>query len=143
MSSLKNRITALMIVSIIAVIALATFVADRTLQPPPPDATIEPLARSLAFAVTMAERDPSLQQPGYFQIEQKPPQGDLDGMLSEFLEKALARVGEPRTAMVIRSPGNPAPVAAIALEKAAGWLRKFRIWVRRRAAGRFSACGSG
>jgi signal transduction histidine kinase len=121
MSSLKNRITALMIVSIIAVIALATFVADRTLQPPPPDATIEPLARSLAFAVTMAERDPSLQQPGYFQIEQKPPQGDLDGMLSEFLEKALARVGLPRTAMVIRSPGNPAPVAAIALEKG-GWL---------------------
>lgn len=121
MSSLKNRITALMIVSIIAVIALATFVADRTLQPPPPDATIEPLARSLAFAVTMAERDPSLQQPGYFQIEQKPPEGDLDGMLSEFLEKALARVGEPRTAMVIRSPGNPAPVAAIALEKG-GWL---------------------
>ncbi|TZG34177.1 ATP-binding protein [Agrobacterium sp. B1(2019)] len=121
MSSLKNRITALMIVSIIAVIALATFVADRTLQPPPPDATIEPLARSLAFAVTMAERDPSLQQPGYFQIEQKPPQGDLDGMLSEFLEKALARVGEPRTAMVIRSPGNPAPVAAITLEKG-GWL---------------------
>lgn len=121
MSSLRNRIAALLIISIIAVIALATVVADRTLQPPPPDATIEPLARSLAFAVTMAERDPSLRQPGYFQIEQKPPEGDLDGMLSEFLEKALARVGEPRTAMVIRSPGNPAPMAAIAIEKG-GWL---------------------
>ncbi|AQS65050.1 Adaptive-response sensory-kinase SasA [Rhizobium rhizogenes] len=121
MNSLRNRIAALLIASIIAVIALATIVADRTLQPPPPGATIEPLARSLAFAVTMAERDPSLQQPGYFRIEQKPPEGDLDGMLSEFLEKALARVGEPRTAMVIRSPGNPAPMAAIALEKD-GWL---------------------
>ncbi|MFK3780391.1 ATP-binding protein [Agrobacterium sp. NPDC089420] len=121
MNSLRNRIAILLIASIIAVIALATVVADRTLQPPPPDATIEPLARSLAFAVTMAERDPSLQQPGYFRIEPKPPEGDLDGMLSEFLEKALARVGEPRTAMVIRSPGNPAPVAAIALEKD-GWL---------------------
>lgn len=121
MNSLRNRITALMIVSIIAVIALATLVADRTLQPPPPDATIEPLARSLAFAVTMAERDPTLQQLDYFQIEQKPPEGDFDGMLSEFLEKALTRVGEPRTAMVIRSPGNSAPVAAVALEKG-GWL---------------------
>jgi signal transduction histidine kinase len=121
MSSLRNRIAALLIVSIIAVIALATVVADQTLQPPPPDATIEPVARSLAFAVTMAERDPSLQQPGYFRIEQKPPEGDLDGMLSEFLEKALAQVGEPRTAIVIRAPGSNAPVAAIALEKS-GWL---------------------
>lgn len=121
MNSLRNRIAALLISSIVAVIALATVVADRTLQPPPRDATIEPLARSLAFAVRMAERDPSLQQPGYFRIEQKPPEGDLDGMLSEFLEKALARVGEPRTAMVIRSAGNPAPLAAIALQKE-GWL---------------------
>ncbi|MDX8326349.1 ATP-binding protein [Agrobacterium tumefaciens] len=121
MSSLRNRIAALLIVSIIAVIALATVVADQTLQPPPPDAAIEPVARSLAFAVTMAERDPSLQQPGYFRIEQKPPEGDLDGMLSEFLEKALAQVGEPRTAIVIRAPGSNAPVAAIALEKS-GWL---------------------
>lgn len=121
MSSLRSRITALMIVSIIAVIALATIVADRTLQPPPPDATIEPVARSLSFAVTMVERDPTLQQPGYFEIKQKPPKGDFDGMLSEFLEKALGRVGEPRTAMVIRSPGNSAPVAAVAL-KNGGWL---------------------
>lgn len=121
MNSLRNRIAALLIASIIAVIALATVVADRTLRPPPPDATIEPLARSLAFAVTMAERDPTLQQPGYFRIEQRPPTGDPDGMLSEFLEKALTRVGEPRAAIVVRMPGNPAPVAAIALEKG-GWL---------------------
>jgi signal transduction histidine kinase len=121
MNSLRNRIAALLIASIIAVIALATVVADRTLQPPPPDTTIEPLARSLAFAVTMAERDSSLQQPGYFRIEQKPPEGDPDGRLSEFLEKAMARIGEPRTLMVIRTPGNPAPLAVIALEKG-GWL---------------------
>lgn len=143
MSSLRNRIAALLIVSIIAVIALATVVADQTLQPPPPDATIEPVARSLAFAVTMAERDPSLQQPGYFRIEQKPPEGDLDGMLSEFLEKALAQVGEPRTAIVIRAPGSNAPVAAIALEKS-GWLvAEIPHMGPPRAAGRFSACGSG
>ncbi|MBO9654786.1 MAG: HAMP domain-containing protein [Agrobacterium tumefaciens] len=121
MSSLRNRIAALLIVSIVAVIALATVVADRTLQPPPPDRAMEPLARSLAFAVTMAERDPSLRQPGYFQIQRKPPDGDLDPLLSDFLEKSLARVGEPRTAMVLRMRRNPAPVAAIAL-KTDGWL---------------------
>ncbi|MFS8123446.1 ATP-binding protein [Rhizobium sp. BR 250] len=121
MSSLRNRIAALLIVSIVAVIALATVVADRTLQPPPPDRAMEPLARSLAFAVTMAERDPSLRQPGYFQIQRKSPEGDLDPLLSDFLEKSLARVGEPRTTMVLRMRRNPAPVAAIAL-KTDGWL---------------------
>ncbi len=48
-------------------------------------------------------------------------------MLSEFLEKALAQVGEPRTAIVIRAPGSNAPVAAKALEKADGRSRKFCI----------------
>ncbi|UXS03309.1 ATP-binding protein [Agrobacterium tumefaciens] len=121
MNSLRNRIAALLIAAIIAVVALATFTAQQTLQPPSPLSTIDPIARLLGLAVTIAEREPALLPDEGLSVQAEPPAGHVDGMLSEFLGKALAIQGNGRAAMVVRVENHPAPVAAVALEKG-GWL---------------------
>ncbi|QCI99389.1 ATP-binding protein [Agrobacterium larrymoorei] len=121
MNSLRNRIAALLVISIIAVVALATFTAMKTLQPPSPAATIEPIARQLAFAVKIAEAGNDAALDGYYKLSQTPPEGENEEMLSHFLETALSSNGTPYVATVVRQPGREAPTAAIALERG-GWL---------------------
>lgn len=121
MNTIRNRIAVLLVVSIVAVVGLATLTAQRTLQPPSAASTIEPIARQLGFAIKAAESGEQAALTGYYSFATMPPSGETDEMLSRFLEKALARQGDPHTAMVVRMQDRAAPVAAIALKKG-DWL---------------------
>lgn len=121
MSSLRNRIAALLIVAIISVVALATLAAQQALQPPSPSATVEPLARHLELVARVVEQDPSIAAASGVELRSAPDAGKVDEGLSHFLQRAFAANGSTRTAIVSRDPSRPSPVLSVTLSNGR-WL---------------------
>lgn len=115
MSTLRNRVAALLILAIVTVVGLATFAASQALQPPLPEATIEPIARQIHLLISMVERNRSDAIASGLQLQTDPRPGDKDEGLSRFLMRSLQKTGEPRTAIVTESPTDPALIASVDL----------------------------
>ncbi|MTH77863.1 ATP-binding protein [Paracoccus aestuariivivens] len=117
MNSLRTRIAALLIAAIVAVVVLATFTATRVMQPPSPQATMEPVAWQIHLTMTLlghgAGPSPDLRS--------APAEGLADTRMTDFLRHALARTGEPLEAIVTHETGVAALTASIPVADQ-GWL---------------------
>lgn len=96
MTSLRARIAALLITAILTVVGLATLAASRALTPPPPSATMEPIARQLHILVRLAQEDPTAMRDAGEMIRDRPAEGEPNDRLSRFLTRALEK---PATAI--------------------------------------------
>lgn len=106
MNSLRNRITALLILAIVTVVGLATFAASRVLQPPSPEATMEPIARQIHLLIAMTVRDRADALAVGVRLQTEPEAGVENEKLSRFLTKALERTGHTRRAIVTERVGT-------------------------------------
>ncbi|KJS10789.1 MAG: histidine kinase [Hoeflea sp. BRH_c9] len=115
MKSLRNRLVLLLIVAIVTVVALATFAASRVLQPPLPEATVEPVARQLHFLANLIESDRQVAIALGVKLQDTPAEGVEITPMSRFLSRALEKTGTARTVVVSQAPGTPMVVASVQL----------------------------
>ncbi|TPW28961.1 ATP-binding protein [Pararhizobium mangrovi] len=113
MRSLRARIALLIVATIGGVVALASFAAIATMQPPRMEATLLPEARQLAALLRLQARYPDADTG--ITLGPKPAEGRYDPRGSRLLRTALRRVGVDRPVRV--SGGEPADlhIASIAL----------------------------
>jgi signal transduction histidine kinase len=122
MKSLRNRLVLLLIVAIVTVVGLATFAASRALQPPLPEATIEPVARQLHFMADLVEKHRQDAVALGVKLQDKPASGVEVDLMSRFLGRALERTGKPTNAVVTQASGtSPTVIASVELG-ANDWL---------------------
>ncbi|MFT4012620.1 MAG: ATP-binding protein [Paracoccus sp. (in: a-proteobacteria)] len=118
MDSLRTRIAALLITAIVSVVVLATYAATRVMQPPSPQATMEPVARQIhTTAALLGYGAPALVSVG---LQPEPAQGEIDQHQTGFLREALRRTGAPLDVVVTRQ-GERQPLSA-SIHVAQGWL---------------------
>jgi len=115
MNSLRARFAALLVLAIVSVVALATFAASRALQPPPPEATMEPLARQLAMLAAMARTDRTSAEAAGLSIRTSPAQGRPEERMTGALAHALRHIGLPQAVFVSRSRDTPVLTASVDL----------------------------
>lgn len=121
MTSLRTRITILLIVAILAVVGLATLAASRVLKPPAPEITIEPVARQIHILAALAETAPeSLRQVGGL-VQDDPAGGEVLERMTVFLADALQRTGEARRIIVSRDGPGEMLLASVGLSDG-NWL---------------------
>ncbi|EKF42551.1 integral membrane sensor signal transduction histidine kinase [Nitratireductor indicus C115] len=121
MRSLRARIVALLILAIVTVVGLATFAASRALQPPLPEATMEPVARQLHLLARLVENNRPEAVAAGVTLDEIPAQGRKQEGPSRFLARSLANTGEARNVIVTRSADTPALTASVDLGEE-GWL---------------------
>ncbi len=121
MTSLSARIAALMIVAIVTVAGLATLAASRALVPPPPQATIEPVARQIQILAGIAETDPGALAQAGGRLSAVPADGRADPHATRFLARALEKTGPHREVQVSHGTDLPAKTASVRLA-GGGWL---------------------
>lgn len=115
MTSLRNRIAVLLILAIVSVVGLATFAASRALQPPLPQATMEPLARQLHVLAKLAQADRQAALVAGLVLQAAPATGREEMGMTRFLNRALERTGTARKAVITRSPDTPVLTASVDL----------------------------
>lgn len=121
MKSLRNRITALLILAIVSVVGLATLAATQALQHPKPEAIMDPTAKQFQFLIALVENDRKAAADEGVILSKQPASGEEDPGLSHFLMSSLARTGAPRLAIVTNSPDSPALTASLKLDNG-DWL---------------------
>ncbi|WP_298857630.1 HAMP domain-containing protein, partial [uncultured Paracoccus sp.] len=121
MNSLRARITALLLIAIVTVVGLATFAASRALQPPLPEATMEPVARQIGLLARLAANDPALASGAGVRLQDGPAAGPGSDRLTRMMSHALAATGSSYRVQVSRPEDMPAPVVSVFLGDA-GWL---------------------
>ena len=124
MTSLRARITALLIAAILTVVGLATFAASRALQPPNPETTIEPVARQIHVLAGLAVADPAALTAAGGRVSDHPAPGEVLERMSIFLTHALRRTdpqpSSPALSVVVSREGGHL-VGSVALA-GGGWL---------------------
>lgn len=115
MNSLRNRITALLIIAIVSVVGLATFAASRALQHPLPEATMDPITRQLHVLISLVERNRADALAAGMRLQSAPAAGVEQEGLSRFLMKSLQMTGEPKSAIVTKSADAPILTASVDL----------------------------
>ena len=120
MSSLRTRIAALLIAAIVSVVVLATFAATRVMQPPAPQATMEPVARQIHLTVALlgGGSDESRRA----ELQPEPASGEIDMHQSGFLREALRCTGRPLDAVVTRQGERQPLHASVRISPQEGWL---------------------
>lgn len=119
MNSLQTRIAVLLISAIVMVMLLASYTATRVMQPPAPQATMEPLARQIHAILALQGYGPSQYRPGA--LQPAPAGGEPDEIMSRVLTKALGQTGVPLTARVTRLSGQQSLTASVQVAQN-GWL---------------------
>ncbi|WP_423209700.1 ATP-binding protein [Paracoccus yeei] len=119
MDSLRTRIAALLITAIVSVVVLATYAATRVMQPPSPQATMEPVARQIH--TTAALLGYGAASPVDVELQPEPAQGEIDRHQTGFLREALRRTGTPLEVVVTRQ-GERQPLNASVQVAPQGWL---------------------
>lgn len=119
MNSLQTRIAALLISAIVMVMLLASYAATRVMQPPAPQATMEPLARQIHAMLALQGHGPQQDRPGVLQTD--PAGGAPDEIMSHVLSKALGKTGAPLSARVTRLDGQQSLTASVKVGDS-GWL---------------------
>jgi len=115
MKSLRNRIAALLILAIVTVVGLATFAASQALQPPQPEATMEPIARQIHILAALARRNREDAAAAGLTLSDRPAPGMQEPATARFLMRALQRTGKAKTVIVTKGPGAAAPTASVDL----------------------------
>ncbi len=119
MNSLQTRIAALLIGAIVLVVTLATYTATRVMQPPSPQATMEPVARQIHGAIALLGYGSPQNRPGG--LNPDPAAGQIDDRMTQFLRRALMHTGQPYQARVSRQAGQQSLTASVPLGDR-GWL---------------------
>lgn len=94
MNTLRNRIALLLICAIVAVVGLATFAADRTLNPQPHQLGRDPSARQVVLLATLAEKYPDEAAELGLDIRDKSADGSVDEIAGRFLSEAVLASGK-------------------------------------------------
>ena len=109
MKSLQARIAALLVAAIIGVVTLASLAATRVMQPPAPQATMEPVARQIHLALDLLGHgtghdgtEPGRGAAPQADLHPEPAAGEILPRESDFLREALRRTGSPRDVVVTR-----------------------------------------
>lgn len=121
MNSLRTRITALLLVAIVTVVGLATFAASRALQPPLPEATMEPVARQIGLLARLATGDPELAREAGVTLQDRPAEGPVEDKLTQMMTRAMHDTGSSYQVQVSRPEDMPAPMISVFLG-GTGWL---------------------
>lgn len=119
MNSLHARIAALLIAAIVLVVMLATFTATRVMQPPAPQATMEPVARQIHMTIALLGHGNVTARPDMLQPE--PAAGVEDMPMSRYLQTALRFTGPALEARVTRRDGQKSLTASVLVGER-GWL---------------------
>ncbi|KRB60622.1 histidine kinase [Rhizobium sp. Root708] len=106
MKSLRNRIVGLLILAIVTVVALATFVASRVLQPPSAEMTVAATVAQLRISRELVSysRDDAVR--AGVVLKNIPPTGMRDDRLSDALDRALEKDGIDAEGLVTMPSGN-------------------------------------
>jgi len=116
MTSLRMRLALLLVLSIVGVIALATFAADRVMRGPPPlETTIEPVARQIRLLVQLLPGRAPEAGDIAMEFADRPAGGESDGRNSRDLNEALRRGGGSLSAFVTYAEGKSGRVASVRL----------------------------
>ncbi|MGA0614235.1 ATP-binding protein [Paracoccus sp. KR1-242] len=119
MKSMETRIAVLLVLAIFSVVILATFTATRVMQPPSPQATMEPVARQIHMTLTLlghgSDRQPAPK------LQPDPAGGVTDIRMTRFLRHALERTGAPLEVIVSRIAGEAALTASVPVGDQ-GWV---------------------
>lgn len=113
MNSLRNRIAALLILAIVAVVGLATFAVSRALQPPPMDHRTASIAAQLRLLLTLSKKDEQAAIAAGAVIRPNPATGQLDQRFSEHLNRVSSQTGASLDALVSRSSQPDGMVASL------------------------------
>lgn len=117
MRSLQARLVLLLVGAILAVMLLATYTATRFMQPPSPQATMEPVARQIHLMMALQART----DPRGDSLSPAPAGGTLDMRMTQFLRGSLRRTGRPFAVQVTRLPEQEALTASVPVA-GQGWL---------------------
>ncbi|MDN2581213.1 ATP-binding protein [Aquibium sp. ELW1220] len=115
MKSLRNRLVLLLIVAIVTVVGLATLAAGLVLQPPLPQATMEPVARQLHVLADLAQRNRPEATTAGVTLQAEPAGGPEIAIMSRFLTEAMASTGPARVAIVTEAAGTSVILASVEL----------------------------
>ncbi len=119
MTSLRARITMLLIAAILAVVGLATLAASRALQPPDLQTSAGPIAQQLLVLATLAQQDPRAFVAAGGRIDNAPETGQERDRLASALQAVLTGKGMLGTVHVTQ--GDLATMASVDLGPN-GWL---------------------
>ncbi|WP_321342154.1 ATP-binding protein [Breoghania sp.] len=119
--TLGFRIAALLVISIVVVVGLATLAARLVFHKPVDPEAVAPVARQIHILITLAERDPQAAREAGADVRDEPARGRVDPKASRFLKDMLAYTGRATDATVIREPNSPVLVASVRL-KEGNWL---------------------
>lgn len=119
MSSLRTRIAVLLIAAIVSVVVLASYAATQVMQPPSPQATMEPVAMQIHLTVALLGHGSGATP--RTELRPEPAPGEIDMHETGFLREALRRTGTPLDVVVTRQ-GERQPLVASVHVLPQGWL---------------------
>lgn len=119
MKSLYHRIAALLVLSIVSVVGLATFVASRVLEPPNAQEILAPVVSQIRLTLALADIGHAHALDAGAQLANQPPSGVYHERLSEALVTMLAAENIHLPAQVIRTSNIPPMVACVRTKEGA------------------------
>lgn len=113
MKSLYHRIAALLVLSIVSVVGLATFAASRVLEPPDAREILAPVVSQmrLTLALIATDRDGAIAAGA--DLESHPPEGQYHERLTDALLDMLRQDGIHLQALVNKTDGTPPMMAGV------------------------------
>lgn len=121
MNSLRNRIAALLIVSILAVVGMATLIASQLLERPLPETSMIPVARQINLLAQMAQIQPEAAAELGLAFTPTPAEGDPDPRGTELWMRILRSTGMNQRAVVRGAPSGSGQTISVELTPQ-GWL---------------------
>lgn len=113
MTSLRARITILLVAAIVTVVALATIAAIGSMRGPRPEVTMMPLARHIQIMAEMAIRDRDNAIASGIVLRPHEAAGEQLERLSAALTRALQQAGRPRFASMVRNEDGSGFTASV------------------------------
>lgn len=113
MKSLYHRIAALLVVSIITVVGLATMVASRVLEPPDATEILLPVVSQMRLSLSLVGIDRTKAVDAGTRLAPRVPAGEHHKRLSDRLVEMLASDGIHLPAEVIKTTNTPPMMAAV------------------------------
>ncbi|MGK9264093.1 two-component sensor histidine kinase [Sinorhizobium meliloti] len=115
MTSLRMRVTILLVASIVGVVGLATLAVVSVVRGPAPEATVEPLARQISLLAQLVPHVVSGETGADIDLRDRPADGEKDERATHVLNQALRSNGGTLSAVVARAENRPGIVASVQL----------------------------
>jgi signal transduction histidine kinase len=113
MKSLYHRIAALLVLSIVSVVGLATFAASRVLVPPDAHEILTPVVSQIRLTLALIETNRDTAVAAGADLESRPPEGEYHERLTEALHDMLTQDGIHLQALVNKTSGTPPMMASV------------------------------